>query len=134
MARTNGSYTRDGFTLVEAVLSILIVGMMSTVIGGLFLGALQASAIQSARLQLQGQVRSAMESAMALDFDQINSTSSVVAVEGVSYTVQTVVIAVDMDADTLVENDAKQITVSIQEASLSLTALVVNTTGKFGAL
>ena len=132
MHRTKPRRTSGGFTLVEALLSIVILALMASVMTGLYISGLQALDVQAERALLDSHLRSRMERLLSETFTQIATGSETITVNGQDHTIDWTVIGVDLDGDTVPEPTAKQVTVTL--AGRSLTTIVVDHEGKVGKL
>lgn len=126
-ARHRGSTSKrtcGGFTLVEALLSIVILGLMAASISGVYRSSLQSLEVEPEHLLLDSQLRSCMEMLVGMPFDKLVDASSEIAVNGQDHTVTWSVELIDLDGDSIPEPNAKQVTVS--SAGRSLTTILVD--------
>lgn len=121
-----------GFSLVEALLSVVLLALMSGILSALFVSGLQNLDARQVRLSLDSRLRSQMERLLSENFAELNSGSDVIAVDGANYTINWSVELADLDGDGVPEPSAKQITVSLNETSL--TTLYVDHEGALGKL
>ena len=121
---------RDGFTLVEALLSVVILGLIAAGISAPYISGLRSLEVQADRMLLDSHLRGRMEALVGLPLDQIISGTKSVTVRGNDYTIAWTVTPVDWDGDS--NQDAKQITVSVFDRSL--TTIVVDNEGKVGKI
>ena len=132
---TNPFKTRHGFTLVEALLSVALLGLMVTGIVTLYASGLQSLSTQDNRMLLDSALRSRMEVLVGTNFGALSDDSMVVTVNGQNYTIAWTVVNVDLDGDLTPEPNAKQVTVSITELpDRSLTTIVVDNEGRVGKI
>ena len=124
--------TSSGFTLTEALLSIVVLGYATAVMTGLYHSGLQALDAQGERQLLDSQLRSRMELLLSDKFDQLADGSETVTVNGVDYTISWAVANVDLDGDDVPEATAKQINMALGDHTL--TTIVVDHEGKIGKL
>ena len=130
---TNSKKTCTGFTLVEVLLSVALLGLMVTGIGALYVSGLQSLNAQNDRMLLDSQLRSRMEVLVSTDFGSLSDDSEVVTVNGQNYTMNWSVVPIDLDGDATPEPNAVQVTVSITELpDRSLTAILVDHEGRLG--
>lgn len=129
---TNLLKSRGGFTLVEALLSVVILGLIAAGISAPYISGLQSLEVQADRMLLDSHLRGRMEALIGLPFDQISSDTEVVTIRGQSYTITWTEEGVDLNADSVPEPNAKQITVSVFDRSL--TTIVVDHEGKVGKI
>ena len=125
----------DGFTLVEVLLSVALLALVAATIGAPYLVGLQSLDAEEDRLLLDSHLRSKMEVLVNTDFSLLANGSEVVTVNGTNYTFTWTVVNVDLDGDAIVEPDAVQVTVSVNEAPHAiLTTIIVNDNGKTGKI
>ena len=116
-----------GFTLVEVLVSVALLGLMVTGIGTLYVSGLQSLNTQDDRMLLDSQLRSRMEILVSTAFASLSDDSEVVTVNGQTYTVNWTVVPIDLDGDATPEPNAVQVTVSISELpGRSLTTVLVD--------
>jgi prepilin-type N-terminal cleavage/methylation domain-containing protein len=127
--------TCRGFTLVEVLVSVALLGLMVTGIGALYASGLQSLNTQDDRMLLDSQLRSRIEVLVSTAFDSLSDDSEVVTVNGQNYTVNWSVVPIDLDGDATPEPNAVQVTVSITELpGRSLTTILVNHEGRLGKI
>lgn len=127
--------TTKGFTLVEALLSVALLGLMVTGIATLYASGLQSLDGQDDRMLLDSELRSRMEVLVSTDFGALSDDSEVVTVNGQNYTIAWTVVNVDLDGDLTPEPNAKQVTVSITKLpDRSLTTILVDNEGRVGKI
>ena len=125
--------TSGGFTLVEILVSVALLGLMVTGIGALYVSGLQSLNAQDDRMLLDSQLRGRMEILMSTAFDSLSDDSEVITVNGQNYTINWSVVPIDLDGDATPEPNAVQATVSITELpDRSLTAILVDHEGRLG--
>jgi len=128
------SNSRAGFTLVEAVLSVTLLAMMSTVIAGIYMSGLQMVHAKGERVQIDSALRSEMEYWLAQPFADLSDGSSVRTIDGIDYTINRLIVAVDLDGDTVAEPDAAIIELRITELGLTLESLVIDNADRVGKI
>lgn len=122
-----------GITLVEVLLSVVLLGIISLGIAHPYITGLKSLEIKSDRMLLDSRLRSQMEVLISTDFSTLSNGSEVVTINGKNYTITWTVVNVDMDGDATAELDAKQVTVSVTEVpGHSLTTILVDTGGIVG--
>ena len=121
-----------GFTLVEALLSIVIVGFMAAVMSGLYISGLQTLDAGNERMLIDSALRSRMELLLSEKFDQLASGSETVTVNGQNYTLVWEVANMDLDGDAAPEATAKAIKMALE--GQTLVTLVVDREGKVGKI
>jgi prepilin-type N-terminal cleavage/methylation domain-containing protein len=127
--------SKYGFTLIETVLAVVILGLMTTSIGAMYVAGLDSLDVGHERMLLDSLVHSRMESLIGQPFDQVADGSEVVTVKGQNYTINWSAPLVDLDGDSLPEADAKQVTVSVAgEPGCSLTVILVDNEGRVGKI
>jgi Tfp pilus assembly protein PilV len=128
---TNPIKNCAGFTLVEALLSVVILGLMVTGISAMYLSGFQSLNTQDDRMLLDSRLRSRMEVLVGTDFAALSAGSEVVAVNGQNYTIDWNVVSIDLDGDATPESNAKQVTVSaVGVPGRSLTTIIVDHEGR----
>ena len=123
---------RNGFTLVEALLAVVIFALMAGVLASLYASGLQNIAARDDGVALDSALRSQMEILLSEKYSQVTSGSSTISINGTDFNMIWTVAGIDLDGDTNSETDAKQITVSV--ANRSLDTLYVDHAGKLGTL
>ena len=124
--------TCTGFTLVEALLSVVLLGVIAAGISAPYISGLQSLEAQADRMLLDSHLRGRMEALIGLPLDQIIPDTEVVTIRGQSYTITWTEEGVDLNADSVPEPNAKQITVTVFDRSL--TTIVVDHEGKVGKI
>lgn len=132
MRRSSRRSRSKGFTLVEALISTVVLALAAVTMVALYSSGLQALEAQGERAVLDGYLRSRMEQLISTKFGQLVNGSETVTVDGANDTIQWTVVNVDLNGDSIPESDAKQITVTLGERSL--TTIVVDSSGKVGKL
>lgn len=123
--------TSGGFTLVEALLSVVLLGLIAAGISAPYISGLQSLEAQADRMLLDSHLRGRMEALIGLPFDQIIPGTESVTVRGNDYTIAWTVTPVsDWDLDP--DQDAKKIEVSVFDRSLI--TIVVDHEGKVGKI
>lgn len=108
-----------GFTLVEALLAVVVLALMASVLSGLYLAGLQNLDARDDRMALDSALRSQMEELLSGAFTEIASGSDTITVNGASREIVWTVENLDLDGDDSPEADAKQITVTLGNTSIS---------------
>lgn len=112
-----------------------ILALSAGVISAMYIGGLHTLNAQGDRTLLMSQVRSRMELALSEPFASMVPGTLNVTIGGSSYTIDTVIVAADLDGDTNPEVDAKQVTVTVAELpTLSLTVLVADPGNQIGKI
>ena len=117
----------DGFTLVEALLSVAILGLLAATMGTVYSSANQSLAVQTDHMLLDSKLRSRMEYLMGTPFGALGDSSENVTINGNNYQIVWTVVLIDLDGDSNPETTAKQVTVSVTGMSgNSLTTIRVD--------
>ena len=124
--------TSGGFTLVEALLSVVILGLIAAGISAPYISGLQSLEVQADRMLLDSHLRGRMEALIGLPFDQIIPGTESVTVRGNNYTIEWTVTLEDLGGDPNPEANAKRITVSVFDRTLI--TIVVDHEGKVGKI
>lgn len=125
----------SGFTLVEVVLSVVILAIMVSGISALYFSGFQSLDMQDDRMLLDSRLRGRMEQLVGIDFGALSDSSDVVAVRGQNYTINWTVTPIDLNGDLTPEPNAVQVTVSVAGvADASLTTILVDHEGKVGKI
>ena len=120
-----------GFTLVEAILAVTIMGLMGIAISALYASGTKSLDLISDRALLDSHLRSRLELLISTDFGALGNGTEVITVNGNSYTIKWSVSLKDLDGDSNLEINAKEITVAIAEIpDLSLTTVITTTEGR----
>ncbi len=124
-----------GFTLVEAMLSVVLLALMAVGISAPYISGFQALNVQADRMLLDSSLRSRMEVLVSTDFGSLGNGSEVITVRGQNYTIAWTAVNVDLDGDLTPEPNAWQITASITELpDRSLTTIIVDHEGRVGKI
>jgi prepilin-type N-terminal cleavage/methylation domain-containing protein len=120
----------NGFTLIEAMLSVALLGLVAVGISAPYISGFQALDVQADRMLLDSSLRNRMETLVSTEFSSLGNGSEVVTVRGQTYNITWTAVNVDLDGDLSPEPNAWQITTSINELSdRSLTVIVVDHEG-----
>lgn len=132
MQRSSRTRRSRAFTLVEALISAVVLAFAAVTMVALYFSGMQALEAQGERAVLDGCLRSRMEQLISTKFGQLANGSETVTVDGANHTIQWTVANVDLNGDSIPESDAKQITVTLDNRSL--TTILVDHAGKVGKL
>lgn len=124
-----------GFTLVEILVTVVLLGLMATGISAMYLSGFRSLDAQADRMLLDSRLRSRMEVLVGTDFATLSSGSEAVSINGHNYTIDWTVVSIDLDGDSNPESTAKQVTVSVAGGSgHSLTTIIVDHEGRLGKI
>jgi prepilin-type N-terminal cleavage/methylation domain-containing protein len=124
-----------GFTLVEVLVSVILLGFMATGISAMYLSGLRSLDAQNDRMLLDSRLRSRMEVLVGTDLAALSDDSEVVSINGQNYTIEWTVASIDLDQDGHPESNARQVTVSVAGVSgRSLTTIIVDHEGRLGKI
>ena len=125
----------DGFTLLETLLAVALLGLVAYGITGLFFSGMQSLDEQELRILIDSRLRGRMEILVGNPFDQVVNGSEVVTVNGNNYTITWTVALLDLNEDSTPEPNAKQVTVALSGApDRSLTTILVDHQGLVGKI
>ena len=125
----------NGFTLVEVLLATVLLALMVGGFATLYSSGLNSLTSQKERVILNSKLSSRMEELESREFSNLNDGSEVITVEGDSYTINWIVVPVDLDGDASTDLGAVQVTVGVAGISdLTLTNIIVNTSGQVGKI
>ena len=124
-----------GFTLLEAMISTVILGLMACGVSALYVSGLNSLDEQGDRMLLDSCLRSRMELIIAQPFAQVANGSENVTIRGKNYTIIWTVALKDLDGDMTPESAAKEVIVSVTGMSgRSLTMILVDNGDKVGKI
>ena len=124
-----------GFTLVEVLVSVILLGFMATGISAMYLSGLRSLDAQNDRMLLDSRLRSRMEVLVGTDFAALSDDSKEVSINGQNYTIEWTIGSIDLDQDGHPESNARQVTVSVAGVSgHSLTTIIVDHEGRLGKI
>jgi prepilin-type N-terminal cleavage/methylation domain-containing protein len=127
--------TSRGFTLVEAMVSVALLGLVAVGVATPYVAGLRALDVQAESMMLDSRLRSRMEALVGTDFGVLSSGSEAVTVNGQNFTINWTVVPMDLDGDTNPDPSAVRVTVSVtQRPNHSLTTLRVNNEGRVGKI
>jgi prepilin-type N-terminal cleavage/methylation domain-containing protein len=121
-----------GFTLVEVIFSILLLGIMVISITGVYFISMNALSSEDDLLPLDSRLRGRMEEVISRSFDAIVDGSDSVTINGRSHTITWTVTHPDLDGDAIPETMAKRVTVTTGDRSL--TTLVIDSQAAVGKI
>ena len=127
--------TCSGFNLVEVLLSVVLLGLLASVMMYLYSSSYAVIDEEAVRMPLDGYLRSRIELLAGKPFAELSNGSEIVTVKGQSYTINWSVAPVDLDGDTIPEPTAKHVTVSVAgSANHSLTTILIDHEGLVGKI
>ena len=103
----------DGFTLLETLLAVALLGLVAYGISGIYFSGMQSLDEEELRILLDSRLRGRMEILVGNPFDQVIDGSEVVSINGRNYTIAWTVALVDLNGDSTPESNAKQVTVTL---------------------
>jgi type II secretory pathway pseudopilin PulG len=125
----------NGFTLFEALFSVVLLGFMASGVSVLYVSGLQTLDEQADRMVLDSYLRSRMEFLVGQPFAQLANGNEVVTVRGQNYTIDWTVVLKDLDGDMTPEATAKEVTVSVSGVSNRvLTTILVDNEDRLGKI
>ncbi len=126
----------SGFTLVEVLVSVVLLGFMATGISAMYLSGFRSLDAQADRMLLDSRLRSRMEVLVGTDFATLsNDGLEGVSINGHNYTINWTIASIDLDGDSNPEANAKQVTVSVAgDSGHSLTTIIVDHEGRLGKI
>jgi len=124
-----------GFTLVEVLVSVALLGFMATGISALYLSGWRSLDAQNDRMLLDSRLRSRMEVLVGTDLAALSNGSEVVSINGQNYKIEWTIVSIDLDQDGHPESNARQVSVSVAGVSgHSLTTIIVDHEGRLGKI
>ena len=125
-----------GFTMVEALLAIATLALIAAAVSTLYVSGVRSLEYQTKDMLLQSRLRSRMETLVGTPFERLADGSNTVSIvdrgRTNDHTIGWSVTPVDLDGDTIPEADARQVTVFIEERSLTM--ILVDHKDKVGKL
>jgi len=125
----------DGFTLVEALLAVALLGILAATMGTVYSSANLSLAVQTDHMLLDSKLRSRMEYLMGTPFGALGNSSENVTINGNNYQIVWTVVPIDLDGDSNPEATARKVTVSVTGMSgNSLTTIRVDNEDNVGKI
>ena len=107
-----------GTTMVEVLLSIMILGFSVASIAEAWRTGLRALVAQATEAQIDAQIRAVLEARLADEIDVLTSGETDVTFGGTSYKVVWTVTTVDLDGDSAPDTGARRIVVTLRDRSM----------------
>ena len=124
-----------GFTLVEVIFSVVLLGLIATGIAYPYTTGQQSVDMRDDRMLLDNYLRSRMEILVSTDFGTLSDGSAAVTVNGENYTITWTVVNMDINGDEVPETNVKLVTVSVTEVpDSSLSTIMVDNEGRVGKI
>ena len=123
---------KRGFSLVEALLALLILGLSASGISALYMSGITVVDAQDLRAASDSCMRSKMEELLSTKFSQLSNGSQAVTVCGKTLTLTWTANTYDINGDGTAESSARQLVVTLD--GRSLTCLAVDNLGKVGQI
>jgi prepilin-type N-terminal cleavage/methylation domain-containing protein len=117
-----------GFTLIEALLSSVVIAVCVMAVSAAFYGGLQNLRDEGRLFEVVNYAEGKMDGLIATDFDNVADGSDQVTVQGETVDRQWQVTPYDVDGDSAPDADAKLIVVTVQD--MELATLLVDSAGR----
>jgi prepilin-type N-terminal cleavage/methylation domain-containing protein len=124
---TTGGWHRAGFTLIEALLSSVIIAVCVMAVSGAFYGGLQNVREEARTLELVNHAAGKMDELIATSFAHLQSGSDSVIVQGEAVPREWSVSLYDVDGDAVSDLDAKQVVVDV--GGIEISTLLIDSVG-----
>jgi len=121
-----------GFTLVEVIFAILLLGMMAMGITHVYYSSMNTMHAEEALVPLDSRLRGRMEEIISRPYGAITDGSESVTINGESHTITWTVTHPDLDGDGATEPLAK--TVTVTTGNRTLTTIVIDSQGNIGKI
>lgn len=125
---------RAGVSLIEALLSVVILGGMAAGVSALYKSGLDSVDAQGDAMVLDSYLRSRMEQLLSTPFASLADGNEVVTVGDDSYTFSWTISPTDLDGDTVDEPDAVSVALTVTETGDTLQSIVVDPADLLGKL
>jgi Tfp pilus assembly protein FimT len=125
---TTGGGQRAGFTLVEALLSCVVIAVCVMAVSAAMYGGLQNLHDEARMLELVNYAAGKVDELIATDFARLSGGTDNVTVRGEQVSRKWQVTACDVDGNPGVESDAKLIVVTV--GGVKLKTLLVDSAGR----
>ena len=127
-AGTKNRVPDSGFTLIEALLSSVVIAVCVMAVSAAFYGGTQNLRDEGRILEIVNYAEGKMDEPIATDFDDVDSGADQVTVQGETVQRHWTVTPYDVDGTPGVEMDVKLIVVTIEDVELS--TLLVDSAGQ----
>jgi|GEM_PF-3606924 len=124
---TTGGRHPAGFTLIEALLSSVIMAVCVMAVSAAFSGGLQNLRDEGRTLELVNHAAGKMDELIGTSFADLQSGSDSVAVQGETVSRQWSVSLYDVDGDSAPDSDAKRVVVDV--GGVQISTLLVDSAG-----
>ncbi|RMF95719.1 MAG: prepilin-type N-terminal cleavage/methylation domain-containing protein [Candidatus Schekmanbacteria bacterium] len=115
---------KSGFTLLESLLSITILAIVALSISYAFSMGFKSSDEARKEMEKLSYARGMMEVINAVDFSNLTSGTDTVSIQGEVITRTWSVLPCDLDGDSIPENDARKVIVTVD--SIKLQSIVID--------
>lgn len=124
--RTSFFSLRCGFTLIESLIALMVLGLMAVFIVGLYSASLQNIQSQRERMETDALLRGKVEELLATSFNELpeNEVSKDYTVRGTIYTLSWKAPILNISGDSNPQKDIKEITVKIGTPALGFRSLI----------
>ena len=109
---------QGGFTLIEAIVSIAIVGLIAVAVSGILGSGFRSLETRQDHVMIDSILRSRMERLLAQHFELLADGTDSLQIHGVTRVVAWNVLPVDIDGDSLADSTARRVRVSLGGKSL----------------
>lgn len=124
-----------GFTLVEALLTVVILGLLASTMAYVYASGQAANTTETRGMLLDSLVRSRMEVLIGTPFAGLSGGSEAVTVDGENFSISWSVVPTDLDGDSMPEQTARTVTVWVTGVQgHSLTMILVDNEGLVGKI
>ncbi len=122
----------DGFTLLEIIFSILLIGVMVISITGAYMTGRDSQHFEQTQQTLEKVIRNRMEELISRSYEAVADGSDNVTIRGQKHTISWTVTHPDLDNDSIPDSIAKQITIT--SGKIRITTLLIDSRRLVGNL